>query len=40
MMKKVLVTGGGGYKGHILVPKLSNKGYAVVVYDLFLFGNF
>lgn len=38
-MKKVLVTGGAGYKGCILVPKLLEAGYAVVVYDLMLFGS-
>jgi nucleoside-diphosphate-sugar epimerase len=38
-MKKVLVTGGGGYKGCILVPKLLKAGYLVVVYDLMLFGD-
>ncbi len=38
--KKVIVIGGGGYKGHVLVPKLLKKGYEVVVYDLFLFGNY
>lgn len=37
-MKKVLVTGGAGYKGCVLVPKLLDAGYAVVVYDLMLFG--
>src|SRR4051812_41090285 len=37
-MKSVFVTGGAGYKGCILVPKLLNAGYAVVVYDLMLFG--
>jgi nucleoside-diphosphate-sugar epimerase len=39
MMKKVLVTGGAGYKGCVLVPKLLQAGYAVVVYDLMLFGD-
>lgn len=38
-MKKVLVTGGAGYKGCILVPKLLAAGYDVVVYDLMLFGS-
>jgi len=37
-MKTVLVTGGAGYKGCILVPKLLTAGYSVVVYDLMLFG--
>ena len=38
-MKKVLVTGGAGYKGCVLVPKLLEAGYNVVVYDLMLFGS-
>ncbi|PYK99875.1 MAG: UDP-glucose 4-epimerase [Verrucomicrobia bacterium] len=38
-MKKVLVTGGAGYKGCVLVPKLLQAGYQVVVYDLMLFGS-
>jgi nucleoside-diphosphate-sugar epimerase len=39
MAKKILVTGGAGYVGCILVPKLLAAGYAVVVYDLMLFGS-
>jgi nucleoside-diphosphate-sugar epimerase len=38
-MNKVLVTGGAGYKGCVLVPKLLSRGYEVVVYDLMLFGS-
>jgi len=37
-MKTVLVTGGAGYKGCVLVPKLLNAGYGVVVYDWMLYG--
>ena len=38
-MKRVLVTGGAGYKGCVLVPKLLNAGYSAIVYDLMLFGS-
>jgi nucleoside-diphosphate-sugar epimerase len=38
-MKRVLVTGGAGYKGCVLTPKLLQQGYQVVVYDLMLFGS-
>ena len=37
--KLVLVTGGGGYVGAVLVPKLLAAGYRVRVLDLFLFGD-
>ena len=35
---KIIVTGGGGYVGAALVPKLLSLGYEVTVYDLFIFG--
>jgi len=37
---KILVTGGCGYKGHVLVPKLLARGYEVVTLDTEWFGNF
>ena len=39
-MKKILVTGGLGYKGSVLVPKLLEKGYEVFVVDPGWFGNY
>jgi nucleoside-diphosphate-sugar epimerase len=38
IIKNVLVTGGGGYVGAVLVPKLLESGYAVRVLDLFIYG--
>ncbi|MFC2019508.1 NAD-dependent epimerase/dehydratase family protein [Chloroflexota bacterium] len=35
----ILVTGGAGYVGSILIPKLLNKGYYVKVLDLYLYGS-
>ena len=37
---KILVTGACGYKGHVLVPKLLNRGYNVVALDIMWFGNY
>jgi nucleoside-diphosphate-sugar epimerase len=37
-MKKILVTGGAGYVGGRLIPRLIDKGYHVVVYDMCWYG--
>ncbi len=37
-IKKVLVTGGAGYVGAVLIPKLLKAGYEVKVVDLYLYG--
>lgn len=36
---KILVTGGAGYVGSVLIPKLINKGYSVKVIDLYIYGD-
>ncbi len=37
-MKKILITGGAGYVGSKLVPKLLSIGYEVIVLDLMIYG--
>jgi nucleoside-diphosphate-sugar epimerase len=37
-LKQVLVTGGAGYVGAVLVPKLLESGYRVKVLDLYIYG--
>jgi nucleoside-diphosphate-sugar epimerase len=37
--RRVLVTGGAGYVGSLLVPKLLDAGYQVNVLDLYLYGD-
>ena len=37
--KKIFITGGAGYCGSSLVPKLLDKGYNVTVYDIMYFGD-
>ena len=37
-LKRVLVTGGAGYVGSVLVPRLIEAGYYVTVLDLYLYG--
>ncbi len=37
-LKKILITGGAGYVGHVLTPRLLASGYQVTVYDMLYFG--
>jgi nucleoside-diphosphate-sugar epimerase len=37
-VKNIFLTGGAGYVGSVLVPKLLNKGYRVKVIDLYIYG--
>ena len=37
-MENILITGGAGYVGNVLVPKLLEKGYKITVYDILFFG--
>jgi nucleoside-diphosphate-sugar epimerase len=37
-IRNVLVTGGAGYVGHVLTPRLLDAGYTVTVYDNLFFG--
>jgi nucleoside-diphosphate-sugar epimerase len=39
-MKKLMITGGGGYVGSVLVPTLLKHGYQIIVVDNFWFGNY
>ena len=38
MRKKILVTGGSGYKGNVLISKLIKNNYSVINVDKNLFG--
>ena len=38
-MNKIFITGGAGYVGSVLTPRLLNLGYEVTVLDLMLYGD-
>ena len=38
MLENILITGGAGYVGYALVPKLLKEGYKVTVLDLMIYG--
>lgn len=38
-LKRIFVTGGAGYVGNVLTPRLLDAGYSVTVFDLMLFGD-
>ena len=37
-MNKILITGGAGYVGSVLTPRLLDLGYEITVLDLMLYG--
>lgn len=39
MVERVFITGGAGYVGAVLVPRLLSEGYKVRVLDLYMFGS-